>query len=100
MCLVDVAGARAPVAACTAAITHEMVIETETEDIRKMRRINLELLYYEHRGACTTCDENGNCPMQQYAYEYGLDDSSFVTSCEKKENYTTGNLGLEYDPNK
>jgi formate dehydrogenase alpha subunit len=100
MCLVDVAGARGPVAACTAAITHEMVIETETEDIRKMRRINLELLFYEHRGACATCDENGNCLMQQYAYEYGLDDSSFVTSCEKKENYTTGNLGLEYDPNK
>lgn len=100
MCLVDVAGARGPVAACTAVITPEMVIETETEEIRKMRKINLELMFYEHRGACTTCDENGECRMQQYAYEFGLDEQSFVMPCEKKDNYTTGNLALEYDVDK
>ncbi|KPL22773.1 MAG: formate dehydrogenase [Phycisphaerae bacterium SM1_79] len=102
LCVVDVEGQKGPVCACTFQIEPGMIVKTETEEIRAIRKTILELLFYEHRGACTTCDENGNCKLQRYAYEYQLSDDIFQQPAggEPLENYTTGNEALEYDPNK
>jgi formate dehydrogenase alpha subunit len=104
LCVVEVQGQEGPVCACTLQIQPGMVVRTETEEIRAIRKTILELLFYEHRGVCTTCDENGNCKLQQYAYEYQLSDDVFERGAgegeEQRENYTTGNEALEYDPNK
>ena len=102
LCLVDVEGQNGPVCACTCQIQPGMVVRTETEEIRAIRKTVLELLFYEHRGACTTCDENGNCKLQRYAYEYQLSDDVFASLAgkERLENYTTGNEALEYNPDK
>jgi formate dehydrogenase alpha subunit len=102
LCAVDVEGQKGPVCACTLQIQPGMVVRTETEEIRAIRKTILELLFYEHRGSCTTCDENGDCKLQRYAYEYQLDDDIFQppTGGEQRENYTTGNAALEYDPDK
>ncbi|MGD8500335.1 MAG: formate dehydrogenase subunit alpha, partial [Phycisphaerales bacterium] len=58
--------------------------------------------FYEHCGSCTTCDENGECRLQQYAYEYQLSEEVFGQPAheEPARNYTTGNEGLEYTPDK
>jgi formate dehydrogenase alpha subunit len=79
-----------------------MVVRTDTEEIRAIRKTVLELLFYEHRGACTTCDENGDCKLQRYAYEYQLDDDIFQPPArgERRENYTAGNEALQYDTDK
>ncbi|MHC4266412.1 MAG: formate dehydrogenase subunit alpha, partial [Planctomycetota bacterium] len=62
----------------------------------------LELLFYEHRGICTTCDENGECKLQQYAYEYQVPEEVFNVPevTDKPDNYTTGNEAIIYDPDK
>ena len=97
LCLVDVEGQKGPVCACTLQMQPGMMVRTETEEIRAIRKTVLELLFYEHRGACTTCDENGNCKLQRYAYEYQLSDDVFASPAgkERLENYTTGNEALE-----
>jgi formate dehydrogenase alpha subunit len=102
LCLVEVEGQRGPVSACTFEIEPGMVVRTETEEIRSIRKTVLELLFYEHRGVCTTCDENGDCKLQRYAYEYQLGDDIFQQPAggERRENYTTGNEALEYDVDK
>ena len=102
LCLVEVERQNEPVCACTLQIQPGMVVRTETEEIRAIRKTVLELLFYEHRGSCTTCDENGNCKLQRYAYEYQLSDDVFEPSAgeERRENYTTGNEALEYDTGK
>ena len=102
LCLVEVEGQKGPVCACTLQIQPGMVVQTETEEVRAIRKTVLELLFYEHRGCCTTCDENGNCKLQKYAYEYQLSDDVFELPAgeERRENYTTGNEALEYDPGK
>ena len=102
LCVVEVEGQKAPVTACTFGITPGMVVWTETDEIRELRKTVLELLFYEHRGACTTCDENGSCLLQRYAYEYQLDESIFTAPSkpERGRNYTTGNEAIEYDPGK
>ncbi len=102
LCLVEVEGQKAPVTACTFGITPGMVVWTETDEICRLRKTILELLFYEHRGACTTCDENGSCVLQRYAYEYQLDESIFTAppKSEPARNYTTGNEAIEYDADK
>ena len=102
LCLVEVEGQGTPVPACTFEIAPGMVIHTKTEQIISLRKTILELLFYEHCGVCTTCDEDGECRLQRYAYEYQLSDSVFERSgvVESGANYTTGNAALEYDVNK
>jgi len=99
LCLVEVTGQKGPVTACTFKISPDMVVQTETDEIRAIRKTILELLLYEHRGVCTTCDENGDCKLQQYAYEYQISDEVFTEAetSEPKPNYATGNEAIEYN---
>ena len=102
LCLVEVEGQKAPVAACSFEISPQLVVKTETQELRTIRKTVLELLFYEHRGVCTTCDENGNCKLQQYGYEYQISDDAFnqPDSFIAEQNYTTGNEAIEYEPTK
>jgi formate dehydrogenase alpha subunit len=102
MCLVEVEGQPKPVTACTIEVKPGMVVNTSTEEIRAIRKTILELFFYEHCGSCTTCDENGQCRLQQYAYEYQLSDQMFNLPPvgEQQSNYTTGNEGIQYEVNK
>ncbi|MCP4450124.1 MAG: formate dehydrogenase subunit alpha, partial [Planctomycetes bacterium] len=98
LCVVDVQGQRNPVTACTFQISDGMEIQTESEPIRAIRKTVLELLFYEHKGVCTTCDENGECKLQQYGYEYQIADEAFQPphNGPVEDNYTTGNEAMEY----
>ncbi len=102
LCIVEVQGQRGPVTACTFQVIPGMIVETETDTVRQLRKTVLELLFYEHRGVCTTCDENGECKLQQYGYDYQLSDDVFQLpeTTEREPNYTTGNKAIEYDPAK
>ncbi|MDT8302680.1 MAG: formate dehydrogenase subunit alpha [Sedimentisphaerales bacterium] len=102
LCLADVAGRRGPVTSCTTKIEPGMVVQTETDEIRAIRKTILELLFYEHCGVCTTCNENGDCTLQRYAYEYQISDEVFTKAetSEPEPNYTTGNEAIEYDLDK
>jgi formate dehydrogenase (NADP+) alpha subunit len=102
LCLVDVAGQRGPVTACTVQIADGMVVQTDTEEIRALRKTVLELLFAEHRGVCTTCDANGNCLLQRYGYEYQIAATAFAApeAVEPDANYTTGNEAIRYQPGK
>jgi formate dehydrogenase alpha subunit len=79
LCLVEVDGQKGPVPSCTFEIGPEMVVRTETEELRALRKTMLELLFCEHRGVCTTCNENGECALQNYAYEYQITSVRFRT---------------------
>ena len=102
LCIVQVESQEVPVTACTFEIQPGLVVQTQTEDIRQIQKAILELLFYEHRGVCTTCDENGNCKLQQYGYEYQISDEIFnhIEISAPVTNYTTGNEAIEYNPNK
>ena len=102
LCLVEIAGERALQTACTRQAAPGMVVRTNTDDIRALRKSTLELLLSEHRVACTTCDRDGSCLLQDYAYEYQAAEDRFpsVALPPGKPNYTTTSKGLEYDPSK
>ena len=74
LCLVEIKGARAYQAACVAPISDGMEIYTNTEKLRKVRKINLELILSTHNRECTSCVRSGNCELAALCKEYGVND--------------------------
>ncbi len=52
ICLVEVEGARGPMPACATPVAEGMVVRTKTDDLIKIRRMDLELLLSSHYGDC------------------------------------------------
>jgi formate dehydrogenase alpha subunit len=77
LCLVEVEGARAPVTSCSYQAGDGMVVRTDTERIREMRRMVIDLLLSDHPHDCLTCQEGGCCSLQEYAYALGVTETSY-----------------------
>ncbi len=77
ICLVDVKGMRNPIAACATQAQNGMEIWTDTEEIRTLRRINIELLLADGQHDCLLCECSGQCALQDLAYEYQVDQRKF-----------------------
>ncbi len=64
-------------AACSTPPKAGMVIRTNTERLRKYRKMILELLLANHCRDCTTCDNNGSCKLQALAVRFDINDVRF-----------------------
>ena len=70
LCLVEVEGGRGTPASCTTPCTDGMVVSTQTEQVRGLRRGIMELYLSDHPEDCAGC-ERGNCEMQELAVTTG-----------------------------
>ncbi len=77
VCLVEVERARSLVAACAAPAGADMVVKTDTERVRKARKLNIELLLASGHHYCATCEADGDCRLQKIAYEYQVEEIRF-----------------------
>ena len=77
VCLVEVAGARTLMAACSTPVTNGMEIKTNSPRVRAARRQVVELLLSEHDGNCQICDRNQDCELQALASELGIRDIEY-----------------------
>lgn len=77
ICVVEVKGARALVASCSAEAANGMVVETESPTVVEARRTILELILANHPPDCIICEKNGDCRLQDYAYRYEVNTSLF-----------------------
>jgi bidirectional [NiFe] hydrogenase diaphorase subunit len=73
LCLVEVTGVAKLLPACTTKVAEGMEITTESERLRKYRRITLELLLAERNHVCAVCVANGHCELQSFAWQQGVD---------------------------
>ncbi len=71
LCIVDADGRI--VTACTTAVRDGMTVNTQTEQVRELRRTILELLFAERNHICSFCVSNGHCELQDLACELGMD---------------------------
>jgi len=60
-------------AACSAQPWPGMEIRTNTQRLRKYRKMILELLLSNHCRDCTVCERNGNCKLQDLARRFNVD---------------------------
>ena len=59
-------------AACIQPIAEGMVVENDTERIRKLRCDIIEMLFVEGNHFCMFCEKSGNCELQAMAYRLGI----------------------------
>ena len=83
MCVVEVEG-RGIQTSCTMPPRDGLVIKTNTQKVREIRKSILELLLANHDRECTTCEKSGMCELQQYAQEYGIKDSDVKKYVQKE----------------
>ena len=74
ICMVEVKGARSLVTACVYPVNEGMEIFTNTERVRKSRKMTLELILSTHDRKCLSCIRSGTCELQQLCKEFGVDD--------------------------
>ncbi len=77
MCVVEVKGHPCLVASCVYPVNEGMVIYTHSDRVVNARRAVLELLLTTHPLDCMTCEKNGECDLQDLAYEFGIKESGF-----------------------
>lgn len=75
MCMVEIEGQKRPQIACDTPIKDGMMVRTKGENIEKVRRDILELELINHPIDCPTCDQAGECKLQDYYMESGFYDS-------------------------
>jgi len=102
LCLVEIEGQPKLQTSCSRLAEDGMVIWTETKEIKKLRKIVLELFIAEHRLSCTTCDKDGDCLLQDYSYRYRINEYKFPHLEHKitSMNYTAREKAFVYDPSK
>ncbi|MFV7789659.1 2Fe-2S iron-sulfur cluster-binding protein [Aliarcobacter lanthieri] len=78
MCMVEIEGQKRPQIACDTPIKDGMIVRTKGEKIEKVRRDILELELINHPIDCPTCDQAGECKLQDYYMESGFYSSRFA----------------------
>ena len=71
LCLVDVEG-RGILGACSTPPESGMVVRTNTQELREIRKISVELLLANHDRECTSCVRSGSCRLQDIARRLGI----------------------------
>ena len=80
MCLVEIETPRgkALVPSCTTKVSEDLVIDTESDVVKKAQEGVLEFLLINHPLDCPVCDKAGECPLQDQTMAYGPGESRFV----------------------
>ena len=92
MCVVEVKGARGPVAACVYPVSEGMEVFSNTPLIQKSRKMTLELILSNHRKECLTCVRSQNCELQKLAKDFGLEHVRFGGDLEPEIEASTPHL--------
>ena len=77
ICVVEVEGARTLQASCITPATEGMVVKTNTDKVRKARKVLYELMLSDHNQDCLSCSRNQSCELQELGKLLGVDESRF-----------------------
>src|SRR6266478_6377620 len=72
LCLIEIEGRAGTPASCTTPAMPGLVVHTQTERLKKLRKGVMELYISDHPLDCLTCAANGDCELQDMAGVVGL----------------------------
>jgi NADH dehydrogenase/NADH:ubiquinone oxidoreductase subunit G len=79
MCVVHVEGNSKPVTACDNLAGEGLVVTTDSDELREMRRDVLKLLLIKHPLDCPVCDKGGECDLQDLVMEFQVTTQDYAT---------------------
>ena len=102
LCLVEVEGRAGYPASCTTPAAAGMVVRTQTEKLKKLRRGVMELYISDHPLDCLTCAANGDCELQDQAGAVGLREVRYAATDANHlgQAKDTSNPYFDFDPSK
>ncbi len=102
LCLVEIEGRAGTPASCTTPVTEGMVVRTQTERLKQLRKGVMELYISDHPLDCLTCAANGDCELQDMAGAVGLRDVRYGYAGDKHPDpgKDESNPYFTYDPSK
>ena len=102
LCLVEIEGRAGTPASCTTPVMQGMVVRTQTERLKQLRKGVMELYISDHPLDCLTCAANGDCELQDMAGAVGLRDVRYGYDGDKHRNHgkDESNPYFTYDPSK
>ncbi len=96
LCMVETDGALLP--ACSTEAVEGMIVKTDTDEISRTRKTNLELIFAQHCEECADCVWFMDCNLLNLAKEYGANIKRFS---DRKEGRSTFKMGpVEFDSSK
>lgn len=99
LCVVEVEGMEQLVTSCNTPVKEGMVVRSRSEKVIKSRKMTLDLILSNHSTNCFSCPKNGDCGLQSYCKEYGIEKSSYEGSRSKiKKEILHSHPFLSYDP--
>jgi formate dehydrogenase major subunit len=102
LCLVEIQGRAGTPASCTTPVAEGMVVMTQTERLKRLRKGVMELYISEHPLDCLTCSANGDCELQDMAGAVGLREVRYGYDGKKHPNpgIDASNPYFTYEPSK
>ncbi len=94
LCLVEADGKQ--VYACNAKSKEGMNVVTSTENIIKERRAIMEVYDVNHPLQCGVCDQSGECELQNYTLEMGVDAQHYAVKDVNRKDIDWGHI--HYNP--
>lgn len=85
LCLVEIKGMPKLMPACVIRPQEGMEVYTDSERLRKYRRMVIELLFVEGNHICSVCVANGHCDLQALALFLGIDHINLNYRNQKRE---------------
>ncbi len=100
MCLIEDLADGKLKTSCTTEVKDGMEVLTKSKRVEDSRRTILDLLISDHPLDCMTCEADGSCTLQDLAYQYGIERSSYGTKSEPRFKVERDNEFIELDPDK
>jgi len=73
LCQVEIEGMPKLQIACNTPVKDGMVVRTQSDKVATARKSVMELLLINHPLDCPICDQAGECKLQDYAFDYGVE---------------------------
>lgn len=99
LCMVLVSGRKGLQTSCSVEIEEGMEVTTDSPEIRRVRKTNLELIFSQHIEKCGSCIMNYRCRLLSLAKECGMKISEFEDRKKKFPLYQFG-PSIVFDPSK
>jgi NADH-quinone oxidoreductase subunit G len=93
ICFVEVEGLPRLVTACSTPVKHGMVVFTDSQKVQDARAAVMEFLLENHPLDCPVCDQAGECYLQDYSVEHGLDTTHMVDERRTFPGYERRQIG-------
>lgn len=77
LCVVEVEGRKTLVPSCMTKVSEGMVVHTNSERVRRARKVLYELLLSDHSKDCLNCARNQSCELQALGKALGVETTRF-----------------------